>query len=185
MTWCIKIAENYILATPHYAVFIVASFYSIYHLLEVILTLSNSPKESIYEKILSITALCLLSTSVFAQSAQTGLVIGAAAGAASTASYDSSGIASNITKIEGGPISSVIIGYDLALNQHISLGLESGFGYGYDLASLKADGSDKSMLNQWYIPLLVAGKYTFTNGVNVFVKGGATYVHQQGCLFRT
>ncbi|WP_440616160.1 outer membrane protein [Cysteiniphilum sp. 6C5] len=130
------------------------------------------------KKILSFTALCLLSTSVFAQGAETGLVIGATAGAASTASYDSSGIPSNTTKTEGGPISSVMIGYDLALNQQISIGLESGFGYGYDLASLKADGSDKSMLNQWYIPLLVAGKYTFTNGVNIFIKGGATYVHQ-------
>lgn len=130
------------------------------------------------KKILSFTALCLLSTSVFAQGAETGLVIGATAGAASTASYDSSGITSNITKTEGGPISSVMIGYDLALNQQISIGLESGFGYGYDLSSLKADGSDKSMLNQWYIPLLVAGKYTFINGVNIFIKGGATYVHQ-------
>ncbi|WP_119327903.1 outer membrane beta-barrel protein [Cysteiniphilum halobium] len=131
------------------------------------------------KKILSITTLCLLSSSVFAQSAQTGLVIGATAGAASTTNYDSSGIVSNITKTQGGPITSVMIGYDLALNQHISVGFESGFGYGYALSSLKADGLDKSMLNQWYIPLLVAGKYTFTNGVNIFIKGGATYVHQQ------
>ena len=84
-----------------------------------------------------------------------------------------------LLKRKEGPITSLVIGYDLALNQRISVGLESGFGYGYDLTSLKADGLDKSMLNQWYIPLLVVGKYTFTNGVNVFIKGGTTYVHQQ------
>ena len=121
----------------------------------------------------------MLSTSVFAQGAETGLVIGASAGAASTQNYDSSGITGNTTKTEGGPVSSLMIGYDLALNQSISLGLESGFGYAYDLASLKEDGSDKSMLNQWYVPLLVTGKYTFNNGVNIIVKDGATYVHQQ------
>ena len=132
------------------------------------------------KKILAITCLCIgTSTLALAQGAQTGLVLGANAGAASTQNYDSSDINSDITKTQGGAITGVSIGYDLALNNNISLGVESGFGYGYELATLKADGADKSALNQWYIPLLVVGKYTFNNGVNFFIKGGATYVNQQ------
>ncbi len=131
-------------------------------------------------KIIGITAFCLTSGNfVFAQGVQTGLTLGASLGGASTQNYDSSGIISNTTKTQGGAYGGFAVGYDLALTQNISLGVESGFYYGYSLASLKADGVDKSNLNQWNIPLLIVGKYTFNNGVNVFAKAGATYVHQQ------
>ncbi len=126
---------------------------------------------------LLITTLTLASiTTGFAQNAQTGITFGGNLGAASTSAYNTDGL-SNYTKTQGGLYGGINIGYDLALTQNVSLGLETGYYYGYELSSLKL-GSEKSKINQWNIPFLIVGKYIFHNGANVFVKGGVAYVDQ-------
>ena len=88
------------------------------------------------EKIIATTLLFLLSTSLFAQGAKTGFIIGATIGGADASKYDNGSVTDH-RKTQFGLIAGVTAGYNYALTQNISLGVETGYSYGYNLCHFK------------------------------------------------
>ncbi|WP_235826905.1 outer membrane protein [Facilibium subflavum] len=125
----------------------------------------------------SIVTATLASGSAFAAGAQTGVVIGGDIGYTMPSGYlkdiDPDSTADNKNgNIAGG----IFIGYDMALSQMLSVGLELDGQYAYNLAKTTDSGITVKVSNL-SIPLFLTGKFYIPNtgGLNLFGKAGYAY----------
>ena len=120
----------------------------------------------------SVIAAAFAGSTAFADGAQTGLVVGANLGYA----YAVNGWIKDAADLPGFKTGNMaggaFVGYDAALNQMFSVGLELDAQYAYKLVS--ASGIK---LNAWSVPLFLTGKFYIpqTDGLNIFGKAGYAY----------
>ena len=138
--------------------------------------------------ITSLSILALTISGVSLASAKTGLAIGVSAG---FQNYITNLQPSNVnTRIKPNGNFNVngILGYDYALNNNLSIGLETGVGYTNAIAGgeqgpvNKPEDIESWNENQLQVPVLATVKYylpVLDNNISVFGKFGYSYVRQQ------
>ncbi|MBK2125232.1 outer membrane beta-barrel protein [Fangia hongkongensis] len=121
----------------------------------------------------SIIATALASGSAFAAGAQTGVVLGGNIGYG----YATNGWTKDDADLSGSKngnlAGGLFIGYDFALNKMLSVGVELGGQYAYQLVK----ESDGDKLNAWSVPLFATAKFYIPHamGLNIFGKFGYAY----------
>lgn len=138
----------------------------------------------------TVAAAALISGSAFAAGAQTGLVMGANLGLATPTGYmkgdnivnaiNSLPISTSVSQDTGNIAGGLFIGYDYALNPMVSLGVELGGQYAYEVSKVSATVAGLSgdgKVSVISIPLFLTGKFYIphTGGLNVFAKAGYAY----------
>ena len=81
---------------------------------------------------------------------------------------------------DGNLYGGIFIGLDYHLIKKMSVGIEYGNNYGYDLLEFDSNccSNTVKMKHTVTVPLLLTLKYWTSFGLNFFAKGGAAYVHQ-------
>ncbi|MFZ9036117.1 MAG: outer membrane beta-barrel protein [Francisellaceae bacterium] len=127
--------------------------------------------------VLLITTILAGTQSGYSAKAENGFEIGGQLGLITAPQFETSNLASDSPTDQGGGLFGLIVGYDFAISSHLSLGVESGYSYGYKISEINIDGSHYS-LNQWQTPMLATAKYYFNNGLIVSAKAGMSYIRQ-------
>ncbi|WP_440615983.1 outer membrane protein [Cysteiniphilum sp. 6C5] len=137
----------------------------------------------------TVAAAALISGSAFAAGAQTGLVVGGNLGLATPTGKlkldDQYNAAKNLgatsaSQDTGNIAGGLFIGYDYALSPMLTVGVELGGQYAYEVSKLSATVSGLSgdgKVSVVTVPLFLTSKFYIphTGGLNVFAKAGYAY----------
>jgi len=135
----------------------------------------------------SVLATLIVNSSVIANEAKTGLVLGLYGGYGMPTGWlkektrKEGGVSTTTKKKSYSPTVGALLGYDFALDNTLSVGAEADFHYihnqKYDISSIPAGVTGNSTTKMYIGMLFLTGKFYVpgTNGLNLFAKSGYGY----------